>query len=81
MSSRLVSGNQLIHLQEWCSRTVLALDTRDIGDLLHIQERSNPGQNVLPESTVRSNDVRDPLLLDILNEQRRIVLRKILTHR
>ena len=60
--------------------TVFALDGRDIRNLLHVQERSNTGQKTFSKGAMSSNNVRDALLLNILNQQRRKVLRETLHH-
>ena len=59
-------------------RTVFALDSGDIGDLLHIQEGGYAGQQALAEGRVSSNNVSVFALLDVLDEERSVVLRKAL---
>jgi hypothetical protein len=60
------------------ARTVFAFDAGDIGDLLHIQESSDAGQKTLAKGRVAGNDVSVFALLDVLDEERGVVLGKAL---
>lgn len=60
------------------SRTILALDAGDVGNLLHVQESSHAGQETLAESGVPGDDVGVFALLDVLDEEGGVVLREAL---
>jgi hypothetical protein len=61
-----------------CVRTVLAFDAGDVGDLLDIQKSGHAGQEALSEGRVATNDVGVFALLDVLDEERGVVLGKAL---
>lgn len=62
-------------------RTVLALNSSDIGHLLDIQQSCHARQKTLSESGVTANDVGVFALLDILDEKRSVVLGETLVFR
>lgn len=55
-------------------RTILALNSSDIGNLLNIQQSCHARQKTLSESGVAANDVGVFAFLDVLNEERGVVL-------
>jgi hypothetical protein len=59
-------------------RTVLALDSHNIGELRGIEDGRHAGHQALAKGRVTGEDVCKSLLLDVLCQQRRKVLRQTL---
>lgn len=63
------------------ARTVFALNSGNIRDLLHVQESSDAGEKALAKSRVAGDDMGVFALLDVLDEERGVVLGKALNSR